>query len=117
MIAINDYSYASIDYNHDPDMAVPPGCTIGVIGKLCQFSMFNFLCFAYIQKHIFGMSTNIIFLLMTYIRPERLVGFPRYRWRTRDGEGSTTTTTLENVTENLTSLTSIVPATQIEDMP
>lgn len=32
VILIEDYPYASIDYRHDPDMVVPPGCTQGVIG-------------------------------------------------------------------------------------
>jgi len=49
-------------------------------------------------------------------RPERPTRFPRYRRRTRDGEGPDAATTLENVIENLSSLMNIVPTTKIEDM-
>jgi len=51
---------------------------------------------------------------MRDIRPTRL---PRYKHRTRDYEGQDAAKTLENVRENLSSLTSVIPATKMEDMP
>lgn len=63
------------------------------------------------------MSIDIIFFLMTNIGPRRPMGYPRYRHRARDGEGPVSTMTLESVRDNMSSLTNIVPARNIEDIP
>lgn len=51
------------------------------------------------------------------IGPVQLVGFPRHGRRGRDDTMVETTTTLESVRENLTSLTSCDPTTRIKEMP
>ena len=53
---------------------------------------------------------------MTDIGPVQLVGFPRYRRRTWDGDATETTATLESVKENLPTLMRCAPTTQIEEM-
>jgi len=63
------------------------------------------------------MNIDITFYFMVDIGPERSVGFPWYRWRTRDGDGPDVIVTLENVRENLASLTSVVPTTRIKYIP
>lgn len=75
-----------------------------------------FMFFIYIQLHLF-VNNDIKFFHMTDIGPVRPVGFPRYRRRTRDGDGPDAIMMLENVRENLESLTSVIPTTRIKDMP
>lgn len=62
------------------------------------------------------MNTDSMFSLMIDIGSESTIGSPRYRKRNSYGEGPDAAMKLRNVRENLSRLTSVIPATNIKDM-